>query len=148
MSFTINPETGEIACALHLQVPNVPTRGATQSRGTFVRSRRRRKVDLPSLAQPLRGHSQASQQLLLSCSLLPTCPQLLPALVGEEVGQLPVLREGYHHLIVECLLLRELHLLLPLIQCCDQPQQTILLTLVAHRSIALLSSWSDPRVRS
>jgi hypothetical protein len=56
-------------------------------------------------ASVLRGHPQAFQQLLLSCALLPTCPQLLPALVGEEAGQLLVLREGCHHLIVECLLL-------------------------------------------
>jgi hypothetical protein len=40
--FTITTETGEIACVLHLKIPNVPTRGATQSRGRFVRSRRRR----------------------------------------------------------------------------------------------------------
>jgi hypothetical protein len=84
--------------------PRYPPMGATQSRGMFVRSRRRRRGGtLPSHAQPLRGHPQASQQLLLSCSLLPTCPQLLPAHVGEEVGQLLVLREGCHHLIVECL---------------------------------------------
>jgi hypothetical protein len=29
--FTINTEIGEIACVLHLKIPNIPTRGATQA---------------------------------------------------------------------------------------------------------------------
>jgi hypothetical protein len=41
--FTTDTEDGEIACVLHLKIPDVPTRGATQSRGRFVRSRRRRR---------------------------------------------------------------------------------------------------------
>jgi hypothetical protein len=38
---TVSTESSEIACILHLKIPNVPTCGATQSRGRFVRSRRR-----------------------------------------------------------------------------------------------------------
>jgi len=39
--FTVNTETGEIACVLLLKIPNVyPPVGATHSRGRFVSSRR------------------------------------------------------------------------------------------------------------
>jgi hypothetical protein len=50
-AFTINTEIGEMARVLHLKIPNVLTRGATQARGRFVRSRRRRRVD-PTLPRP------------------------------------------------------------------------------------------------
>jgi hypothetical protein len=54
--FTTDTEDGEIACVLHLKIPNVPTRGATQSRGRFVRIRRRRRCgSYPPSPRPSEG---------------------------------------------------------------------------------------------
>ena len=51
--FTTDTEDGEIACVLHLKITNVPARGATQSRGRIVRSRRR--VPYPPSPRLLEG---------------------------------------------------------------------------------------------
>jgi hypothetical protein len=54
--FTTDTEDGEIACVLHLKIPNVPTRGATQARGRFVRiGRRRRCGSYPPSPRPSEG---------------------------------------------------------------------------------------------
>ena len=60
MMFTINTEAGEITCALHLKIPNVPICG--RDTGTReVREDQDKVETLPSLAQALRGHPRASR---------------------------------------------------------------------------------------
>jgi hypothetical protein len=63
--FTINTETGETACVLHLMITNVPTCGRDTGKNEVREDQDKGEVvvvgTLPSLAQALRGHPRASR---------------------------------------------------------------------------------------
>jgi hypothetical protein len=60
--FTTDTETGEIACVLHLKIPNVPNCGRDTGKKEVRDDQEKEEVvDLPSLAQALGGHPRTSR---------------------------------------------------------------------------------------